>query len=152
MYIYVTSPLHESRLRWLHDPHPQQTPRATPPPPPVTENHDIVPRNKPVVKNSDERVRAPLENIPSNTWYNSKHSEPRVNEKCSNKCNPVSRIMQHVENLIDARNENMHPLVPLRKRGTTLSGKREDSARGERERRVLFMRQEMFPVAQFQDE
>ena len=46
----------------------------------------------------------------------------------------------------------MHPLVPLRKRDTTVSGKREESARGERERRVLFMRQEMFPVTQFQDE
>ena len=44
------------------------------------------------------------------------------------------------------------PLVPPRKRDTTLSDKREDSTRGERERRVLFMRQEMFPVAQFQDE
>ena len=44
------------------------------------------------------------------------------------------------------------PLVSLRKRDATTSGKREDSARGERERRVLFIRQEMFPVAQFQDE
>ena len=44
------------------------------------------------------------------------------------------------------------PLVPLRKRDATLSGKREDSTTGERERRVLFMRQEMFPVVQFQDE
>ena len=60
--------------------------------------------------------------------------------------------MQNIEKLIDARNENMHPLVPLRKRDTTLSSKKEDSARGERERRVLFMKQEMFLVAKFQDE
>ena len=129
----VTSPLHESRLRWLHDPHPQQTPRATPPPPPVTENRDIVPRNKPVVKNSDARVRAPLENIPSNTWYNSKHSEPRVIEKRSNKCNPVSRIMQHVENLIDARNENMHPPRPAKK--ARHNAKRQERRQHERRER-----------------
>ena len=133
----VTSPLHESRLRWLHDPHPQQTPRATPPPPPVTENRDIVPRNKPVVKNSDARVRAPLENIHSNTWYNSKHSEPRVIEKRSNKCNPVSRIMQHVENLIDARNENMHPPRPAKKA-------RHNAKRQERRQRERREREESF--------
>ena len=26
----VTSPLHESRLHWIHDPHPYQPPRVTP--------------------------------------------------------------------------------------------------------------------------
>ena len=134
----VTSPLHESRLRWLHDPHPRQTPRATPPPPPpVTENRDIVPRNKHVVKNSDVRVRAPLGNIPSNTWSSSKHSESRVIEKRSNQCNPVSRIMQHVEKLIDARNENMHPPRPAKKA-------RHNAKRQERRQRERREREESF--------
>ena len=133
MMVIVTSPLHESRLRWLHDPHPQQTPRATPPPPPVTENHDIVPRNKHVVNSSDARVRAPLENIPSNMWYNSKHPESRVIEKRSNKCNPVSRIMQNIEKLIDARNENMHPPRPAKK--ARHNAKRQERRQHERRER-----------------
>ena len=150
-FVTVTSPLHESRLRWLHDPHPQQTPRATPPPPPATENHDIVPRNNNntqkvprsnndpsivprnnhVVNNSDARVRAPLENIPSTTWYNSQHTQPRVIEKCSNECKPVSRIMQDIEKVIDERNENMHPPHPAKK--ARYNRKRQE--RRQRERR-----------------
>ena len=135
--IIVTSLLHESRLRWLHDPHPRQTPRATPPPPPVTENRDIVPRNRNVVKNSDARVRAPLENIPSNTWSRSKRTESRVIEKRSNQCNPASRIMQHVEKLIDARNENMQPPRPAKKA-------RHNAKRQERRQRERREREESF--------
>ena len=111
-----------------------------------------MPRNNHVVDSSDARVRAPLENIPSTTWYNSQLTRPRVTEKRSNECKPVPRIMQNIEKLINERNENMHPFISLRKRDAITSGKREDSARGERERRVLFMRQEMFLVVQFQDE
>ena len=84
----VTSPLHESRLLWIHDPHHNQPPRVTPRQTVIPEKHDSVPRNNQptvprnnqqkvprnnqqtvprnkVVKHSDARARAPLENIPS---------------------------------------------------------------------------------------
>ena len=69
----VTSPLHESRLHWIHDPHPNQPPRVTPrqtvprnnnnifP----RNNHNTVPRNNNIVQNSDARAREPLETIPA---------------------------------------------------------------------------------------
>ena len=81
----VTSPLHESRLWWLHDPHPKQSPRSTPCSPAQKENKTPVPRNdnssvprnnnnnplvlknNPVINSSDARARAPLDNITSTT-------------------------------------------------------------------------------------
>ena len=41
----VTSPLHESRLLWIHDPLPNQPPRVTPRQTVIKENRDSVPRN-----------------------------------------------------------------------------------------------------------
>ena len=41
----VTSPLHESRLLWIHDPHPNQPSRVTPRKTAPKENNDTVPRN-----------------------------------------------------------------------------------------------------------
>ena len=66
----VTSPLHESRLLWIHDPHPRQPPRVHPHVSettekvprnnhPVPRNNNQVPRNNPVTQSSDERARAP---------------------------------------------------------------------------------------------
>ena len=61
----VTSPLHESRLLWLHDPRPKQSPRSTPRSPaqkenkkpvPRNNNDPLVPRNNPVIGNSDARA------------------------------------------------------------------------------------------------
>ena len=40
--IIVTSPLHESRLLWIHDPHPNQPPRVTPRQTVTKENRDPV--------------------------------------------------------------------------------------------------------------
>ena len=77
---FVTSPLHESRLNWIHDPHLLQTSSVpTSQPPASTTNHpvpriiDSVPRNiyqppsrpgivptsAPIVPSSDVRVRPP---------------------------------------------------------------------------------------------
>ena len=69
----VTSPLHESCLLWIHDPHPNQPPRVTPRQAVTKENRDpvprnnnpTVPRNNNAVDNSDARARAPLDIIPS---------------------------------------------------------------------------------------
>ena len=75
----VTSPLHESRLHWIHDPNPNQShhikPRQTVPrtnnDTVPRNNHNTVLRNNNVVQNSDSCARNPLEPIPSTSWYNS---------------------------------------------------------------------------------
>ena len=63
----VTSPLHESRLLWIHNPHHNQPPRVPRRQTVISENHDSVPRNiqpkvprnNPVTKHSDARASAP---------------------------------------------------------------------------------------------
>ena len=102
----VTSPLHESRLLWIHDPHHSQPPCVPPLQNHVSEtadkvprnnnkvhrNNNTVPRNNPVTQSSDTHMRAPLANIPSSMWYNSTlssrssdcHPVPRNNVKDSN--------------------------------------------------------------------
>ena len=78
----VTSPLHESRLHWIHDPNPNQSHRVKPKQTVPRNNsdtvprnnHNTVPRNNNVVRNSDSLSRNPLEPIPSTSWYNSKLS------------------------------------------------------------------------------
>ena len=92
----VTSPLHDSRLHWVHDPQPRQTPSvppshspSSPVNPPVPRINDSVPRiTKTVPRNvyppprkestsisiapsSDVRVHAPLTRIDSSVWQNS---------------------------------------------------------------------------------
>ena len=98
----------------------------------------IVPRNNHVVDSSDARVRAPLENIPSTTWYNSQLTQPRVIENRSNECKPVPRIMQNIEKLIDERNENMHP-PHLAKKARRNYKRQERRQRERREREESFI-------------
>ena len=130
----VTSPLQESRLLWIHDPHPRQPPRV---PPRVSEtadkvprnnnkvprNNNIVPRNNPVTQSSDASVRAPLENIASSTWYNSALSSR------SSDCQPVPR-----NNITDSSSEQ-HKTVsrpPKKKRNRQYRRERRARERAER--------------------
>ena len=64
----VTSPLHQSRLHWIHDPNPTQSHHVEP--------KRTVPRNNITVKNSDPIPRNPLDPIPSASWYNSSYKAP----------------------------------------------------------------------------
>ena len=64
----MTSPLHQSRLTWIHDPNPTQSHRVEP--------KRTVPRNNIAVKNSDPIPRNPLDPIPSASWYNSSYKTP----------------------------------------------------------------------------
>ena len=60
----MTSPLHESRLMWIHDPHPNQPPRVSRKQAVNQKNKElvpgnnehIVPRNTNTVSNSDVRA------------------------------------------------------------------------------------------------
>ena len=152
----VTSPLHESCLLWLHDPRHKQSPRPTPRSPakkenqkpvprnnnpsvPRSNNRPLVPRNNPVIENSDARVRAPLANIASTTWYNTNFSRSRVPDVRSRVCNPVSRnTMQNIERVIDERNSIVQPSLPPKKKRDN-PNRRERRARERREREEAFI-------------
>ena len=137
----VTSPLHESRLLWIHDPHHSQPPRVPPRQNQVSEtadkvprnnnqvprNNNTVPRSNPVTQSSDERVRAPLENIASSTWYNSALSSR------SSDCQPVPR-----NNVKDSNKEQQKTvsLPPKKKRNQQY--RRERRARERAERGEMF--------------
>ena len=78
-YVTVKAPLANSRVNWIHDPHPNQPPRVTPRQAvtkknigtvPRNNNH-TVPRNTNTVSDSDARAQAPLGTIPSASWFNS---------------------------------------------------------------------------------
>ena len=121
MYI-VTSPLHESRLLWIHDPYPNQPSRVAPRKPAPKKNNDTVPRNNHhtvprntnTVNKSDAHARAPLDTIPS-------APSPRKNV-----CEPVPR-----NNITQTHSEaNSSSLPPKRKRDR--KHRRERRAREEK--------------------
>ena len=147
----VTSPLHESRLLWLHDPHPRQSPRSTV----QLENQTVlrntissVPRNNnksSVPKKSDStrnssnaRVHAPLDGIASTTWYNTSLFHPSVPDKSSRVCNPVPRNIKQR----DLENTEPHPVTqpsrPSKKKRVNYS-RRERRARERREEIEAFI-------------
>ena len=157
----VTSPLHESRLLWLHDPRPKQSPHSTPcspvqkenkkpvprnnnssvprnnnnnPSVPRNDNNDpLVPRNNPVIDSSDARARAPLDNIASTTWYNTSLSRSRVLDKSSSVCNPVPRnTMQRDTENITEHHSVVQPSRPSKKKRINFN-RRERRARERRE-------------------
>ena len=70
----VTSPLHESRLLWIHDLHPNQPPRVTPRQTVITENRDSVPRN------NQQTVSRNYQTVPRNNKIVN-HSDARARER-----------------------------------------------------------------------
>ena len=155
----VTSPLHESRLLWLHDPRPQQSPRSPPRstvqkenkrPVPRNNNSSVprnnnnnssVPRNNSDINSSDARVRAPVDNIASTTWYNTSLSHPRVPDKSSSVCNPVPRntMQRNMENITEPHSV-VQPSRPSKKKRINFN-RRERRARERREGVEAFIRE-----------
>ena len=91
----VTSPLHESRLHWIHDPNPNQS-HSVEPKQTVSRNNTVprnntLPKNN-VVKNSDSISRNPLDPIPSTSWYNSSFSVPSASSPRNSVSRSVPRI------------------------------------------------------------
>ena len=166
----MTSPLHESRLLWLHDPRPKQSPRSTPrfparkenkkpvprnnnpsvprnnnPSVPRSNNNPLVPRNNPVINSSDARARAPLDNIASTTWYNTSLSHSRVPDVRSSVCNPVPRnTMQKNKETIEERNSIVQPSRPSKKKRNNPK-RRERRARERREGVEAFIHEARMP-------
>ena len=151
----VTSPLHESRLLWIHDPHRSQPSRVPPSHPPaspknnsvprtnntvprtnhtvprsnqkVPRNSENAPRNSPIAQSSDVRVRAPLENIPSSVWHNSAISSR------SNDCPPVPR-----NNMTDEQINPQKTVSPTPKKKRNRFYRRERRARERAEKEKAF--------------
>ena len=130
----VTSPLQESRLLWLHDQHPRQPSRVSETTDQVPRNNitvprnnNIVPRNNPAPQFRDARVRAPLENINSSTWYNSALSSR------SSDCHPVPR-----NNITDRENEQQKTVSRPPKKKRNRHYRRERRARERAERGEVY--------------
>ena len=123
----VTSPLQESRLLWLHDQHPRQPSRVSETTDQVPRNNNIVPRNNPAPQFRDARVRAPLENINSSTWYNSALSSR------SSDCHPVPR-----NNITDRSNEQQKTVSRPPKKKRNRHYRRERRARERAERGEVY--------------
>ena len=143
----VTSPLHESRLLWIHDPHPNQpsrvTPRKTAPKKNndtvPRNNHNTVPRNTNTVNKSDAHARAPLGTIPSASWYNSNLLLPSAPSPRKNVCEPVPRnnVTQKEGNVQVHSEANSSSLPPKRKRDR--KHRRERRARERENNRESFI-------------
>ena len=145
----VTSPLHESRLLWIHDPHPNQPPRVTPRQTVIKENHDpvprnnqqtasrnkqTVPRNNNAVNRSDACARAPLDIIPSASWFNSNLPPSSIPAPRSSVCNPVPRTnLQNNKETTQVRDAAISSSLPP-KRKRDRKHRRERRAK-ERERK-----------------
>ena len=123
----VTSPLYESRLRWIHDPNPNQSHSVEP--------RKTVPRNN-TVKNSDSLPRNPLDPIPSASWYNFNlpvpSASPPRNSVCSHS-HSVPRINQENTSGNEMSASAKCTSIPSKKRRSR-KGRVERSAR-ERESR-----------------
>ena len=131
----MTSPLHESRLLWIHDPHPNKPPRVTPRQTVIKENRDpvsrnnnqqTVTRNNHVENNNNARARVPLDIIPSASWFNSNLSPSSIPSPRSSVCNPVPRTnLQNNEGTTQVHNAaNSSSLPPKRKRDCKHRGER----------------------------
>ena len=134
----VTSPLHESRLLWIHDPHPNQPPHVTPRQAVPKKNNDTVPRNNyhtvprntNTVNKSDTHARAPLGTIPSASWYNSNLPLPRAPSPRKNVCKPVPRnnVVQKGETVQVHKEASSSSLPPKKKRDRKHRRERENNS------------------------
>ena len=85
-----------------------------------------MPRNNPVTQSSDAHSRAPLENIPSSSWYNSNLSQNPCSR--SSDCHPVPRT--NVQDSNDVRQKTVS-LPPKKKRNRQYRRERRARERGE---------------------
>ena len=134
----VTSPLHESRLHWIHDPNPNQSHRVKPKQTVPRNNNDTVPRNNNVVRNSDSLSRNPLEPIPSTSWYNSNLSIPSASsprKTVSAHSHSVPRIINNENTKTTQVSDNAKCSSPPSKKRRSRKRRIERRAR-ERENRI----------------
>ena len=100
----------------------------------VTRNNQTVPRNNNVTNRSDAGARAPLDIIPSASWFNSNLPPSSIPTPRSSVCNPVPRInLQNNKETIQVRDAAVSSSLPP-KRKRDRKHRRERRAK-ERERK-----------------
>ena len=143
---FVTSPLHENRLHWIHDPSPNQS-RCVEPKPTVPRtnnnsvprnNNDTVPRNSNI---SDSCTRNPLESIPSTTWYNSNLPLPSISSRgnVSTHSHPVPRNTNYENSKTTQVRNNANCSSPSPKKKRDRKHRRERRARQRENRGESFI-------------
>ena len=133
----VTSPLHESCLHWIHDPHPNQPPRVTPRQTVPRNNNNTVPRNNQntvprnnnIVQNSDA-LRGTTRTSRSQVLL--LHAE-----MCVNQCPGV--ILKKIPKMSKCVTRLIALLNPLRKKGIENIEERGVREREKIEVNLLFM-------------
>ena len=83
----VTTPFHESRLNWIHDP--------APPPSRRLESADTVPRSDSSANSSETIPRNALAPIPSDSLHNSSVSDPSVPHPNNSVCSNSRHVFKH---------------------------------------------------------
>ena len=129
----VTSPLHESRLHWIHDPNPNQSHRVEPRKTVTKSNtvprNNAVPRNN-TVKSRDSIPRNPLDPIPSASWYNSSFPVPSASP-------PHNSVCSHSRSVPKINQENTRGNeMSASAKCSSLPSKKRRSRKGRVERRA----------------
>ena len=81
----VTSPLHESRLLWIHDPHRSQSSRVPTSHPPASQKNNSVPRSNDTVPRSNDTVPRTNYTVPRNNYQPPRtvRMHPEIAPSCS---------------------------------------------------------------------
>ena len=81
LIVIVTSPLHESRLLWIHDPHHRQSSRVPTSHPPASQKNNTVPRINDTVPRTNDTVPRTNYTVPRNIYQPPRQREnaPRNN-------------------------------------------------------------------------
>ena len=84
MIVFVTSPLHESRLRWVHDLHHRQPSSVPTSHPPASQENNTVPRTNDTVTRTNDTVPRTNYSVPRNVYQppqrreNARRNDPIV--------------------------------------------------------------------------
>ena len=114
----MTSPLHESRLLWVHDPHPRQSSRVPSSHPPASQKNNAVPRTNDTVPRTNDTVPRTNYTMPRNIYQppqqreNVPKNNPIVSSSDARVRAPLESISSFVwhNSSLSSRNDNCPPV------------------------------------------
>ena len=98
----MTSPLHESRLQWIHDPHHRQPSSVPVSHPPASQKNNTVPRTNDTVPRTNDTVPRTNYSVPRNVYQpphcreNVRKNDPIVPSSDVRVCAPLENISSSV--------------------------------------------------------